>query len=402
MGDWSQLQLDLLDLIIRRLTLRDMICFSCVCTSWKSVFATICHHKGGRFPWLIVPSQNNSKQQGDSWKLDTLCFYSILEEKCYSAEIPEIEDCRICSSSNGWLITVHENYDVQLLHPFSRKVIKLPSLKAIPKGYSDQATFYRHNGNTVEVVDALGYIEDHPQFARDFLLKRAIIAPPPNHHNLNSDNVGPSHPPLVMGIFKYYSKLVFCRPNLEEEQNATTSWKVIGGDHQNFSYEDLTYYKGKFYAISSDGFVVVVEGIADSLPVTRVIDIRNSDPIEALFWCKYYLVELSGDLLKVMRMQDSTFKVFKLDITLFWWEEVLSLDKCALFLGSNQSFSLSTSDFPGYRGNRIYFTDDRCFKQGPLLDKGVFNLEDGTVERFHPDIFQLELPRTIWYASGHP
>ncbi|PIA59789.1 hypothetical protein AQUCO_00400585v1 [Aquilegia coerulea] len=315
MSSWSNLPLELLDLIVGGLiTLHDLISFGCVCSSWYLVSTPIIHRKRGSSPWLIVS------------KLEFFHFYSIIEERCYSIDnIPEIKDRRICSTSNGWLIMVHKNFEVQLFHPFSKKVINLPPVNDMPGSKyiacycrfgktfrmpgSKYIACYCRFGKTFRPCNVSEFLTANPGYSWDSFLIKAIITPDLCKHNV-----------------------------------------------------------GKFYAISFDGDVVVIEDVDDSLPFTKLIDIRNSSDPEAKSPCrfKYYLVESSGDLLKVLRIQNSEtrtmkFKVFKLDFSAFRWMELQSLGKYAFFLGSNQSFSLCTSDFPGYRGNCIYFTDDRNF-----------------------------------------
>lgn len=68
--------------------------------------------------------------------------------------------------------------------------------------------------------------------------------------------------------------------------------------------------------------------------------------------------------------------------------EVESLSYGLIFLGHNSSMLVMESQFPGFKGNYIYFTGDfteaSCFKS-PLgsIELGVFKMEDKTILAFN-------------------
>lgn len=84
-----------------------------------------------------------------------------------------------------------------------------------------------------------------------------------------------------------------------------------------------------------------------------------------------------------------TFKVFKLSKTIDdgeQWVEMESLDDRILFVGIDSRFSVSAKDFPGCKGNCIYFYDPRLTQfcryystSGVFSDIGVFNFGDGSL-----------------------
>ncbi|KAH7849466.1 hypothetical protein Vadar_018275 [Vaccinium darrowii] len=139
-------------------------------------------------------------------------------------------------------------------------------------------------------------------------------------------------------------------------------------------------------------------------------------------WCvgieKRYLVEYSGGLLMVDRVLLSlssgklsrtlAFEMYKFDDSIFSWVEVKDLGGESLFLGFNSSASISSSDFPECRGNCIYFSDDTTdfdyrdqIQGGRGFDMGIYNLNDGTIERFPVPVYpcdgkNLFSPLPIW------
>ncbi|KAF5180740.1 Cold-responsive protein kinase [Thalictrum thalictroides] len=133
-----------------------------------------------------------------------------------------------------------------------------------------------------------------------------------------------------------WDELFLCRPGIEEN-----TWIQVQGGIENF---DVTYYKGKFYAIDGAGNVVVVEGLESSSPFTKTI-IDNGDGVNCGSGVSY-LIECSGDLLKVvpfvLRSCQTTiarFQVLKLDFEKRKWLEVKTLGSHALFVGYNHGLS---------------------------------------------------------------
>lgn len=100
------------------------------------------------------------------------------------------------------------------------------------------------------------------------------------------------------------------------------------------------------------------------------------------------------------------FKVYKLDVSRKSWVEVRDLGGDSLFLGKNSSSSISSGDFPGYKGNRIYFTDDNphvfgqafnpAESRGIKFDMGIYNLDDGLIESLHVPGYKDDAKNSYW------
>lgn len=83
--------------------------------------------------------------------------------------------------------------------------------------------------------------------------------------------------------------------------------------------------------------------------------------------------------------------------------EVKSLGDRIIFLGRNSSILFMAGQIPGFKGNRIYFTDDfmeASFYKSPIgyLDLGVFNMEDKTIQRLFVDRGHPIWSPPIWIA----
>ncbi len=77
------------------------------------------------------------------------------------------------------------------------------------------------------------------------------------------------------------------------------------------------------------------------------------------------------------------FRIHKLDEEWGTWVDVKSLGDRAFVLGVDCSFSISSTDFLGGKGNCVYFTDDDDVKGKGLKSDSIFlfRLEDHIIEK---------------------
>lgn len=171
--------------------------------------------------------------------------------------------------------------------------------------------------------------------------------------------------------------------------------------------EDVIYYRDQFYAISHAGQIYAIQGKVGWQVGQYPFEFSHLDE-------SFYLVESDGVLLVVSRrgskleLRPSTepgagskdefsygtygFVVLELDLSTSNWTPVKSLGTRSLFLGHNSSMSIDASSNPHCKSNCIYFTYDypesylnmNIKKQtgGGGADMGIYNMEDGSIERF--------------------
>ncbi|KAL5720816.1 hypothetical protein ACHQM5_013448 [Ranunculus cassubicifolius] len=397
---WLHLPEEIYEDIIKRLELGDLLRFSFVCQTWKSLVSSLLPPKLN--PWLLVPYGGYKSAEGTVWDKN-LGFCDYPNETIYRVEMPEIAGCRICGSCRGgWLITMHENGEIQLLHPFSRAVINLPQLTTLP---GVAGSFIDENNDRVyDILTSYGN-EDHRQniistSIREFYIYKAVMS---------SYN---SRTGIVMAIYGLSRHLTFCRPGKDQ------TWTPLKGDVDG-RFTDITFYKGKFYAVQSGGSVFVVDGLDTSSPFVRFF---IASPMGCVL-DKYYLIESLGEMLWIRRTrykpggvcddseedppsyETSDFQVRKLVVNVPKWVDVNDLgDNRALFVGYNDSFSLSTSDLPGFRGNSIYFTDDNLkeYTDQPFggHDLGSYNINDGYVGEWYPADSNFIKPPPVWFTTN--
>lgn len=192
-------------------------------------------------------------------------------------------------------------------------------------------------------------------------------------------------------------------------------WTII--DDLPSPYDDVAFYKGQFYAVDTTGrTVVVVVGCPSSVSVVGQ-SVFGGD--------KKILVESCGDLFLVDKYlsvgpededegfefyeefdsytseRTIRFEVFKLDRSEQKWIEVNNLGDRMFFLGDNCTFSASANDFPGCKGNCVFFTDP--LEDGVLKSRGigVFDLESGSIGPLanNPAYSDLFWPPPYWVSS---
>lgn len=160
---------------------------------------------------------------------------------------------------------------------------------------------------------------------------------------------------------------------------------------------DLTYYKGNFYVVDLSGRVSVVCEIEDRERAhLRVVAPEIPNKEELLGQMKsikqLYVVESAGSLLVILctyclNYYESTVgcRVFKVPFSKgHSWSnsEVKNLGNRALFLSkSSSSFSVEVSANSGRMANCIYSMNNKYVSPSLDLDVGLFNMEDGTIDR---------------------
>ncbi|XP_060206837.1 probable F-box protein At1g65740 [Lycium barbarum] len=381
MPDWSELQHDLLVLIVRRLNLiEDYLNFGTVCKSWHFV-ATKENFNSNlpRVPWLMLAEE----------EYDNTCrkFFSLCNGMILKKRIPKASGKR-CMESMGWLITVGKDEgEISLLHPFSGVQIQLP--------HQNTTEHYEFNQTPVPWT----------------FVQKAVLSGNPCH---TSDYV-------LMVIEGHYQFLSFWRPG-------DLLWTRIRKPAYFPHISDVVYFSGHFYAVSYNGCVQVCAVVGNESTKSRII--AHLAP-----WIdgKYYILESLGSLFvvsqdgvdiryvkddreriplthiqgeddeeeKMYTYKTRNFLVFQIDLDTCKTTLTRDLGDRAFFLGANASLSVQASQFPGIKPNHIYFTDNCLgaylhFEEGGGLDMGVFNLADGSIQPHYDGVSLSRVCPPIW------
>lgn len=209
-------------------------------------------------------------------------------------------------------------------------------------------------------------------------------------------------PFVALAIIGKWGVLAYCK----SDQN---SWNLI--EEARYFCEDVTFMNGLIYGLHKSGAIAVCDISGDS-PAVRIIG--NPETMVLGGVDMRYLLNAMGELLMVtrfivlaagiepeeeLRYTTIKFQVFRFNFSGSRWERLMNLGDKVLFLGENASLALSASDYPGCRGNRIYFTDDFSEEDFSGIhgehDTGIFNLDDGIFEPL-PSCPQDSRSRLLW------
>lgn len=124
MGNWAELLEDLLVGIAKRIPVfEDFVAFGGVCRSWRSV-AIKQNFKGSQqIPWLMLAEEEGEEEKANERRIVSLTKGGMVRKLM----VPEARRKR-CFESLGWLVTVSEDGEMNLLHPFSQVQIPLPHI----------------------------------------------------------------------------------------------------------------------------------------------------------------------------------------------------------------------------------------------------------------------------------
>ncbi|PIN01803.1 hypothetical protein CDL12_25689 [Handroanthus impetiginosus] len=379
--DWSDLPPELLQIIATNLqTLRDYIRFRAVCQNWRSAASLNPRHLPLEFPWLMLPLSRSSNRR---------CFFNPLTKSLHRLTLPEASHSRRrAGSSFGWLVLIDETPSIFLINPLTRDKITLPPLSSFPN--VTKFDFYSIGREYTVRSPENGIYFCNLREMRDSFIKKVILSHSPSDKSSF----------FALAILNRHENLAYCK-------NGHDSWKII--DQARSFSEDVIYFRDAFYAVDKFGSIAICKVNDGDMPVVNFINVGQQ-----IGGDMQYLVDAMGDLLLVSRYLDFEidiehylevcntvkFQVFRFDWNAQKWESMASLDDKVLFLGENSSLALPVSDYPGCKGNRIYFTDDYSGANYDGMagdhDVGVYNLADGSIETLSCSPRNAHWP--IWIA----
>lgn len=275
-------------------------------------------------------------------------------------------------SNGGMALHCAYNGEMNLLNPFSRTQIQLPSEKE----------FWGFHGYEELLKGEFWHYMD-----------KAVLSANPS---VSSDYV------LVVSYYANYDLLAFWRPG-------DLNWTKIDIAKAG-AVTSMNYYNGKFYCVTWRGQVWVfdIAGTATPQPIVKPqLLFSLKDDMFRQYSVQFYLVEVSNSLLFVTRYshgnggQTFKIKVYELDIIKGELMEINNLGDSAIFLGLSGASSIESSKFKGVKPNHIYFTDDwveefNYVKGGGGRDMGAYDLEDGKIESFYPGLSLSRICPPTW------
>ncbi|KAE8736442.1 putative Adenine nucleotide alpha hydrolases-like superfamily protein [Hibiscus syriacus] len=396
---FDQVPTDVLRSIIKKLSFIDVVQAKAVCSSWNLVGEELV----SRMPWLMLPSKEEVEEGDDADARNNGYngFLNLGENRVYNLKTTPKEFRESCciGSSHGWLVFLEQKAIPFLFNPFRQVKIQLPPV--------DRLLGLKRMERKMNGEYELDYFEDYKKSCRFWFkwcgkqevrarfIQKAILTGKPDSNNGN------------------YGLVLLCNSGEEiayYESAGDNSWTVIDVSHA--PYQDIICHENNLFALGDKNSVEVWDLQQGRAGITKKSDIvlpipdkllAKEDSVKGLCSSRFYLVESCGDLLLVVRFIGDyvdrvygtlqrewdcyndyctiSFHVYKLDCNGRKWVEVESLGDHALFLGGNQSVSVSTDSFSNCEKNSIYFTDDNWERmEDDLLygghDMGIYNLKD--------------------------
>ncbi|KAJ8626413.1 hypothetical protein MRB53_019720 [Persea americana] len=395
---------DVLYEILIHCSLRDCIRMGAVCKSWLLVSRWSTRTRPPQLPWLMMVSNPKSTSAEEARS-----FFSLSDQTMYDAiKFPEMRGKRCCGSFNnarahGWLMTTDDkNRKMRLFHPWRRIQLQLPTHSNLPRTYP-------------RVCDGDPYLE---------VVKIRTAA-------MSDDS-------KVVVVIHDAATLAFCRRGVDKFWTQVNRIKANRIEvNPSLVFDDVIYHNGQFYTVTTHGSVGVLrintanpyveilseevrvtvnpyvevltkESKVDGYPRTYLVADSTSDRLFICLRNSLSIQEVERDPYDYDSRRTLGFKVYEVGLEENGEYtkkpmEVERLGDRVIFLGQNSSMLVMASQFPGVKGNRIYFTDDfmeASFFKSPLgcVDLGIFDMEDNTVQPLFSKRFHPTFSPPIWIA----
>ncbi|XP_047060173.1 uncharacterized protein LOC124666887 [Lolium rigidum] len=332
---WSDLQPELLGLVLRRLpSLADRVRLRAVCRPWRS--NSMSQPLPLPFPWLTLPGGT---------------FLSIPANEIHRIPIPD--GACVQGSIDNWLFLMHkssmDNRNVcSLMNPFSKATLELPDLVAV---WKRQTSYYSHR---------------KPIFYK-------LVVPSPLDSSPDS--------PVAALIMDDGNSHILC---ISQPPIATSSLRARSNKDTRLYLIDVVFFNRKLYGLDGSGKLYIIDldndlGISSIECIIDALgDIISGIPQHLpgmVYMSRKYLVECGGKLLMVVFEADLCSSPNR-------WRSATELGGHALFVGQRSSKSLPARECSGYHEDCIYFMFDydcRTSSANPLHDSGVYNIRNGTI-----------------------
>ncbi|KAI3448219.1 hypothetical protein Pfo_004884 [Paulownia fortunei] len=340
---WPNLPHQLIGLIARQPNLmQNITSFGCVTKSWRSPSRQCSPDGKSRWPQLV---EINGKQR---------CEH---QENARSHTIE---------------ISFHDEYPYPYCL-YRRKRYKKWCPGIYFKGHSHgQIVAMGYNMSDYYLWDPAGGSTRYlPPWDPNLVFKTCILSSSPNNRNGCKVMVltGTSSPAFA-----------FCRWGKVTDRAWTIencNIKEPYAPRQNMQFSNAIGFQGKFYALSLQGSVVVVEEIDSCFRITA-IGASRAVPSKVSRQFREYLVESDGEILLVFLVSRKSIdlvedvEVFRLDIAKLVWVKVERLGDRTLFLEDECCMGVTASKV-GCKKNCIYFNHHRVDKWR------IFDMESGHI-----------------------
>jgi hypothetical protein len=381
-----ELPVDVLMDILALLEIPDLLRAGAVCSSWHAAFKSLRNtgsYQRHQTPCLLYTSESDPD--------NVACIYSLAEERVYRLTLPDppIRSRYLIGSSNGWLVTVDERSELQIVNPITGEQIALPSVTTIEQvkpilddaGVIQEYELSHFSGEEVYRDPTIHALHE----LCDYLYVKAFVFP---------DNASTGGYVVVL-IHNPY-ELSFARAG-------DSKWTLLPASD---AYEDCIYVDGMLYAVTATSGIDAFDLTSPCNSRKVIMEAKKNYIYEPI----YIVQSPLGQLLLVWRdapeedpseCEDEARKIilYKVDTEAKEPVEIDRLHDHALFLGCSQSYCLSAEEYPSLKANHVYLTGDEryvAFKERNHQDICVFNMESCTAQEIVPPQCFSSCPAPIW------
>ncbi|KAE9604905.1 putative F-box domain-containing protein [Lupinus albus] len=424
-SQWPLLHEDLLHEITKRLLKpSDYVRFGAVCKGWHS-FAHKSYkqkhllHVHQNFPLLLIPTED---QEGRS-------LYNITEGMVYHQFQLNLPNKRCCGSSYGWLFFVDKvtksTLELILINPFlgDSKTIKLPPINLNNDDIQDMMDHYGvhkailskdpyvspHDYEVVALYGSLAklayykYGDKYWSYAKkakvkilaDVIFYKDLILALDRYDWIISFTLEPKARIQRTNCSLWYLKCNTLMIRPRTIRNYACNAYLVENSNRDLLLARRFYWGESF---------IQARETAQQLNAARIQDIAEGGSGIA-FLEEYKKIEENMYREEEDPKLTVNFEVYRLS---FSWDgkrlikkiRIKTLDGEILFLGDNNSISVSASKHLKLHSNSIYYTDDYdnyCDLPFGSIDNGIFDVENESFDRHYLPSFSIkDLPPPIF------
>ncbi|XP_027351335.1 uncharacterized protein LOC113862448 [Abrus precatorius] len=287
----SELPLDVLHIITKKLDFDDLFQFAGVCKSWTTVHRNYWRN--------FMASQEPLLIQRSSFAKRVMNFYSISEERAYSTKLDNFWELSYSGFSNGYIIMASVKDELLLMNPFTRRKKQISMLG---------------------IAGNLKYLSCYP-----------LVAFAKGSEDL-----------IIAVIIKRYR-------SLHVYHTRTRSWVTYLKQGNPWLMLDFVVLNNAIYVLTKKAEIGVLNLNSGSL---EILELKNT-PILVTHQPK--LVSCDDQLLVVEFDPEKTLRVYKVDLSKKEYVKLENLGDIALFYGLNKRcYALSNPGRFGYENNCVY------------------------------------------------
>ncbi|CAA0396157.1 unnamed protein product [Arabidopsis thaliana] len=372
---WSDLPLDLLNLVFRRLSFANFRQAKSVCSSWYS--ASKQSVPKNQIPWLMLFPKDKNNNKNSSC---TIFFNPEDKDQLYQTQDLGVEFAKsVCLATYGsWLLMQDSKYNLYILNPFTYEKIGLPAIESQQVGMAkvdqtiddDFLTFDDHNhvklfkGNNTVRTPVFWIDEKTKEYIALWGLGYWCVV-----YAKNGDKLWNQIPEIILD-----------------------SLDMVYKDHKlySFSYRNLFTILDFSGEIPRKAFQCFMHVYRSEWLSPRSRQLSNS-------WCvaeTKLVVTVTGDVLLVERMLRHWSRIQSFNVYKFYssgtfldkYELADSLGDEAMLL--DLGITVLANEVEGLHRNTIYFSDSHDTTTKDLF---LFNYETREMEPLHKFDFDCSL-----------